>query len=155
MSLKLVNYDRSIVKFIQVYATQFGRRWRFAFGALVVSMVVACSDQTVSLSPNDRILICRAAIAKVMNQPIGIITGSNADSGLVRTSYQRPGDRTVWRNICRFSGNRVVWASIRDDGSLGRWRDHALDSVVSFQLSNGAVLIEEAYSDGSSNRTQF
>ena len=127
------------------------RRLRIGFGMVVALMTMACSDPSASLSPDDRVFVCRAAIAALMGRPIGIVAGSESGTGrLVQASYRRPNDGTVWKNVCRFSGNRVIWAGILDDGSTGRWRDHALDSVVTFQLSGDGVSIRETYSDGAS-----
>jgi hypothetical protein len=72
--------------------------------------------------------ICRAAIASLMAQNPNIIRATPAedattDKGMtVRTRYVRRSDGTVWRNECSVAGNRVIWAAIDDDGSVGRKR---------------------------------
>lgn len=73
--------------------------------------------------------ICRAAIASLMGQSPSIIRATPAkdatsDQGMtVRTRYVRPSDGTVWRSECAVAGNRVIWATINDDGSVGRKRN--------------------------------
>ncbi|MCY3839624.1 MAG: hypothetical protein OXH09_13405 [Gammaproteobacteria bacterium] len=86
---------------------------------------------------------------------IGIIEADEADSTTIYTNYRRPDDGTRWRNACRVVRDRVVWASIRDDGSVGRWRDDPLDSVVTFTLDETAVTVVEHYDDGSATRESF
>lgn len=81
--------------------------------------------------------------------PIDIIIAVAVDKHTIRTKYHRPDDGTLWRNLCRLRRDRVVWASIRKDGSQGRWRDHQLDSVITFQLTPRAVIMNESYDDGS------
>ena len=103
-----------------------------------------------NVSSDDRVLICRAAIATIMGRPIDIITGTEDRNEVVRTDYRRPDDGTTWRNACQLVGDRIVWASVRRDGSIGRWRNDRLDSVVTFRLSDRKVTIEDSFADGSS-----
>ena len=105
-----------------------------------------------SFSSEDRILICRATIAALMGRPINIVVATEVDDAVVRTSYRRPDDGSIWQNLCRLEGKRVVWASVWKDGSLGRWRNHPLDSIVTFQLSGSGVTI---FVDGSSTAKSY
>ena len=109
----------------------------------------------VALVTEDRMLICRAAIATTMGRPIGIITADEGQNDTVQTTYYRPGDNSIWRNMCRISGDRVIWASIRDDGSRGRWRSHPLDPYLRYELSEASLTITEIYGDGSTSRASF
>ena len=93
-------------------------------------------------SPHEYALICRAAVATLMGRPIDIITAAEVENDMIRTQYRRPDDATVWRNLCRFDGNRVVWATIRSDGTAGRWRNHPLDPVVTFDVQTTALEIK-------------
>ena len=110
---------------------------------------------TIALDSEDRMLICRATIAAIMGRPIGIITANESQSDTIPTTYQRPDDGSVWRNMCRISGNRVIWASVRADGSRGRWRSHPLDSYVRFELSETSLTITETFGDGSESIATF
>jgi len=115
----------------------------------------ARDKQTGRLSSADRILVCRAAIATAMGQPISIVEAAKVDSATIHTVYRRPSDGTVWRTACRIVRNRVVWASIREDGTLGRWRDHPSDSVVTFTLDETSVSVAERHDDGSATLESF
>ena len=108
-----------------------------------------------SVSSDDRVLICRAAIATIMGRSISIITGTEAGNGVIRTYYKRPDDGTTWQNACKLVGDRAVWASVRSDGSIGRWRDDQLDSTVTFRLNDRKVTIEESFGDGSSTTESY
>ena len=124
------------------------RKLTIIFASILLAGVSACTKSNVSAE--ERLLVCRAAIATVMGRSLAIIKASEAGNNIVQTSYRRQSDGTVWRNLCRLEGSRVVWASIREDGTSGRWRNDALDSVVTFQIDTTGVTIEETYSDDSS-----
>lgn len=90
-----------------------------------------------------------------MGRLIDIVRAARADAAQIETTYRRPGDGTLWRNACRIVGDRVVWASIRDDGSVGRWRDHAADAVVTFAMNETMVTVTERHDDGSATVESF
>ena len=125
---------------------------RLAFGLAFASatlLTTTCADTTSeSLSSDERFLVCRAAIATIMHQPIGVVRASSAQNGMVRTSYKFEGARSS--NLCRLDGDRVVWATIRNGGP-GRWRNHELDPVVTFRLEATSITIANTYADGSSD----
>ena len=110
------------------------------------------SDQGLA---KDREFVCRAAIAAIMGRPIEIVAATDSRDGPIITSYRRPDDLTLWRNACRLEGDRVEWASIRDDGSIGRWRNHLRDSVVTFDSTGVSVTIMETHADGSATKTSY
>ena len=107
------------------------------------------------MPPDDRMLICRATIATVMGRPINIISATQRGNEIVRTHYRRPVDGSTWLNACRLDGDRVVWAWVRGDRSIGRWRDDRRDSVITYRLSPRQVTIEESFGDGSSITERF
>ena len=131
------------------------RKLSMVFASTLLAVMSACARNPPSVSAEERKLVCRAAIATVMGRPIAIIEATEAGNNIVRTSYRRQDDGTVWRNLCRLEGSRVVWASIREDGTSGRWRNHALDSLVAFRIDATSVTIEETYSDGSSTVRKY
>lgn len=119
-------------------------------------MVATCAKATPqSFSSEDRILICRATIAALMGRPIDIVVATEVDDAVVRTSYRRPDNGSISQDLCRLEGKRVVWAPVWKDGSLGRWRNHPLDSIVTFQLSGSGVTIKETSVDGSSTAKSY
>ena len=95
-----------------------------------------------SASARPSAFICRAAIATLMGRPIEIVTAAEVEDGMIQTQYRRPDDGTVWLNLCRFDGNRVVWSAIQSDGTAGRWRNHPLDPVVTFDVQATALKIK-------------
>ena len=129
-----------------------------AICAILLAVVLgtgATVEAKEGVSAEERQLVCRAAIATVMGRPLAIIKAKEGRNNLITTSYRRQSDGTVWRNLCRLEGSRVVWASIREDGTPGRWRNQTLDSVITFQISAAGVTIEETYSDGSSRSETY
>ncbi|WP_156402422.1 hypothetical protein [Caulobacter sp. Root1472] len=89
--------------------------------------------------------ICRAAIATVMGRDPSTIKAAPApdattDQGMtVRTRYTRASDGTVWRNECSVAGNRVLWAAVDADGSVGRKR---LEDQIYFRAEGHNITIQ-------------
>lgn len=89
--------------------------------------------------------ICKAAIAKLFAHPNTIINAKPNGNGIIRTSYRRPSDNTLWKNDCKLEGNRVVWRSVDAFPGLGpgRWRTGEYDGVVTYSIVDGEVVVEE------------
>jgi hypothetical protein len=107
-------------------------------------------EAVVELSAEDRLFVCRAAVAEMMGRDLSIVTSDARPDGLISTQYLRPSDGSRWRNLCKFEGERVVWATLDDKGRIGRWRDHPDDEVVTFDLTPQGVDIRQTFGDGSS-----
>jgi hypothetical protein len=89
--------------------------------------------------------ICRAAIATIMGGDPGAIRAApvpdaTTDHGMtVRTRYTRSSDGTVWRNECSVAGNRVLWAAIDANGTVGRKR---LEDQIYYSARGSSITIK-------------
>lgn len=92
-----------------------------------------------------------------MYRPVDITQGKPWGQ-FVDVSYVRSDDQTTWRFRCRYLGNEVQWASIRDDGSQGRWRDqYDVEEKITFsEDAKGEILsILMTNADGSVLKKEF
>lgn len=106
------------------------------------------------LSSDQKIIICRSAIAKMMGRDRSIIAGKIVGD-FVETSYIRPSDRTAWRNQCQFLGSKIVWRAYQEQGKYwGRWRDDPADSTITYRLEGNGLVINESYG-GTGSDTSF
>ncbi|WP_156790616.1 hypothetical protein [Rhodobacter ferrooxidans] len=119
------------------------------------SAAVSDTVTEVEATPDDEIFLCRAAIAEMMGRDLGIVKAVRRLDGTVGTNYRRPTDGKIWQNVCRVEGSRIVWASLEDNGSVGRWRTHPDDEVVTFTLQSGSVTIHQTFADGSATSDTF
>lgn len=97
-----------------------------------------------------RAQICKVAIAAVMGQSPSIIKIDKEESGVIFISYIRPSDKKMWEYRCRIDGKRVIWAS-----KTGRWRDHALDEIITYSGTQDSVTIAQKFPDGSNTTKIF
>ncbi|WP_156425850.1 hypothetical protein [Herbaspirillum rubrisubalbicans] len=113
----------------------------------IITMPYANAENAQSIG---RAKICKVAIAAVMGQSPSIIKIDKEESGVIFISYVRPSDKTMWEYRCRIDGARVIWAS-----KTGRWRDHALDEVITYSGTQNSVTIAQKFTDGSSTSKIF
>ena len=119
------------------------------------SILYFINSTSQEMTDEDRQYVCRASISMLMGRQIEIITASKLTDETTMTSYQRQSDGKIWKNVCRFDGDKVIWAAILGDGSIGRWRNHPLDEVLEFKLENGGVMITLTYPDGGSTERSY
>lgn len=103
--------------------------------------------------------IAKAAIAAIMQKKPSIVSYvGSVKEGVYKFSYVRSSDKTKWSYICKFDGDRIIWAAAGTPDSpneIGRWRNHPLDEIVTYKIESKYVIIKEQYSDGSSNSTRY
>ena len=84
--------------------------------------------------------VCKSYIGQHFSKPENIITAKfiKKDAGVnfISASYVRNSDNSKWEYVCSITGNNIIWASIREDGSLGRWRYEDSREII-----NGKVKI--------------
>jgi len=126
---------------------------RFVFFAVLMFSAAACkSDQLVR---EDREFVCRSVLALVMGRDISIISANMRSSKHVDVNYVRPDDGKRWDYRCKIDGNSATWASVREDGTIGRWRDDPRDSEITFELNVESVSVREQFVDGSETVRRF
>ena len=94
--------------------------------------------------------ICKAAIAQIMGKNPKIISTSLRNNDIVQLSYMRENDGTKWVYRCKIIDNIIIWAT-----ETGRWRDHPMDSKLTYKISDHMLQIEENYGDRTSTKSEF
>lgn len=107
----------------------------------VLAGFVSLSANAQSLSGEQKINICKAAMAAIMFQPVDIISGATHGSN-ARVSYVRVSDNQRFVYECRYEGDRVVWRT-QFGSSWGRWRNDAADSIIRYKVSSNKINITE------------
>ena len=105
--------------------------------------------ESTVLDSGETAFVCRAAIAAMMFRDIEIISAVERADGFVGTSYKRPSDGKRWDNVCKLNGDRVIWASLQENGTIGRLRIHPDDEIVSFSLTAEGVTITQDFGSNS------
>lgn len=103
-------------------------------------------------SESDAGKVCRAVVAVLNGRDVEIIRVYKFEKGMPYVSYKRPDDGKVWKNRCKFDGNRVIWSGVDIPGygpGPGRWRDGPYDEKIVFEIREGGVLLIMTYDDGS------
>lgn len=108
------------------------------YGSIFFTGAVSAQTQTFS----DEV-ICKAAIAHIMNQKTSIIKVSTSGKEVI-LKYKRPVDGKDFEYKCvvKKSEKRIIWAAKFDYG-WGRWRDSPYDSVISYEIKNKNLIIDE------------
>lgn len=102
-------------------------------GLIVVGVLIVSFNSETNSSKNHNELtqlemksVCKSYIAQNFRKPENIITTRyiKEDVGVnfISASYVRSSDNSKWEYVCSITGNKIIWASIREDGSVGRWR---------------------------------
>lgn len=116
-------------------------QWGKVIAALMLSQIVV----PVANAEVDHSQICKAAIAAIFSQPIGNLSVQSQGKEITHVSYTRQSDGSVWKNKCKVTDDRVIWGS-----QDGRWRDSALDEIITFKAANSKITILQTFRDGSS-----
>jgi hypothetical protein len=114
---------------------------------IIISMPISYAAEKDTFTKNQ---ICKAGIAKIMGRNP---TGMNIDRITEKTifiSYVRTDDRKKFSYKCKINGNRIIWGSVS-----GRWREHSMDSKVSFKVNGNMITVKDQFNDGSSSSETF
>lgn len=104
------------------------------------------------LSPEQKRVVCRAAIAMLYRQSYSIMRVTKESFGDIRIEYRRPSDGSKWINDCQIRHDQVVYRGVdARTGQVGRWRDSAHDEKIMFGVSNGGVSFTTIQTDGNSD----
>lgn len=93
--------------------------------------------------------ICKSAIGAIFHKDPSIIN-SKKEGGLYKISYTRKVDNSSWVYKCKIDNDQVNWGNYD-----GRWRNHKLDSVVTYTVNNGVLTIKDQYTDGSATVKKY
>lgn len=94
-------------------------------------------------------LACRAGMGVVFGYPASHMKAQQL-GGKQRIVWQARSDRSMWATNCWLEGkDRIMWQSVRADGSIGRVRNHAYDAKVLWKIKGKDLIVTELYSDGS------
>jgi hypothetical protein len=100
--------------------------------------------------------ICRAAVAKMMGQEIGIMKVSGVRGPVVSIFYNRPSDRKLWKVDCELDGNDIGWRYVdaTPDSGYGDWKMVGeMGETMSFELNEGSVTIIQNFNGERDSQT--
>lgn len=131
-----------------------------ALSAAVLALAVwgspAEAQQSTSVPATELDLssACRATVAVEMGRSPRGITVERHSSGYLALRYVRSEDRQVFRFLCEgrenwATGRLIVWATIRGDGSIGRWRDDwRYDNQITVRRDGSEVVVTRSFPGG-------
>lgn len=98
---------------------------------------------------------CKAAMGYMFGYPAFHMRASQSGSK-TRITWRAKSDGKKWQTNCWLqTGSQIMWQSIRADGSVGRVRDHTLDSKLTWSSTPTTISIKEVHSDGSQDNKQY
>lgn len=107
----------------------------FAVAAATIYPVSAADKATPAM-------LCKAGIAALMDRDPKIIKAKESN-GLVRLSYIRKDDGSLWQYRCKIEGSAIVWAS-----KEGRWRTDPADEKLRYRTTAESVTVDYLGADG-------
>jgi hypothetical protein len=104
-------------------------------------------EPSAVIDPAKAALICKAGIAKLFQQPVGSMKAAPMAGGIVRVSYRRSSDNTLWKNDCRLEGDRILWRAldVSPGSGPGRWRDDPADGTVTYKMDGDRIVVTETF----------
>lgn len=100
--------------------------------------------------------VAKAAISKLMHvEPKIINVIPYKERGLFYVNYILKDDGKEWSCLCKFEGNKVVWAMANDLSAIGRWRTHPKDEAINYSIEKDSIVITVVYGDKSSDSKRF
>jgi hypothetical protein len=120
---------------------------------LAFTMLLAAASPASAEPAFDPPIICRTAIAAIMDRDPKLVQTTAAPDGVVLLTYVRPIDNFVWAYRCRLQEeNRIVWAS-----DPGRWREDALDDKIFFEILGAGTQLRiiENHVDGTTTKQVY
>lgn len=107
----------------------------------------AMATPSAVIDPGKTALICKAAIAKLFQQPAASMKAVPMAGGIVRVSYRRSSDNTLWTNDCRLQADRILWRAvdITPGSGPGRWRDDTADGTVTYKMDGDRIVVTETF----------
>jgi hypothetical protein len=105
------------------------------------------SETSAVIDPAKAALICKTGIAKLFQQPVSSMKAVSMPGGIIRVSYHRSSDNTLWKNDCRLEGDRILWRAIdvSPGSGPGRWRDDPADGRVTYSVKGDEIIVEETF----------
>ncbi|WP_152524702.1 hypothetical protein [Novosphingobium lindaniclasticum] len=107
----------------------------------------AMPEVSAVIAPAKAASICKAGIAKLFQQPVSSMKAVPVAGGIIRVSYRRSSDNTLWSNDCRLEGDRIVWRAVdvSPGSGPGRWRDDPADGRVTYSVEGDEIIVEETF----------
>ncbi len=107
----------------------------------------AMATPSAVIDPAKAALICKAGIAKLFQQPAASMKAVPMAGGIVRVSYRRSSDNTLWTNDCRVEGDRIVWRAVdvSPGSGPGRWRDDPADGALTYKVDGDHIDVAETF----------
>lgn len=112
-----------------------------------ISAVEQISSTQAAIDPAKAALICKAGIEELFKQPVASMKAEPITGGIIRVSYRRSSDNTLWKNDCKIDGDRIVWRAVDASPGSGpsRWRDDPADGMVTYKINGDRVEVIETF----------
>ena len=119
-----------------------------------LSLIAMCCFSSIAMPTENGSFttsqICKAGIAKVMGRDPTGMKIDRISGKIIFISYVRADDRKKFSYKCKVSGKRIIWGS-----ATGRWREHSMDSKVSFKTNGDLIEVVDQFNDGSRSKEKF
>ena len=119
----------------------------------IVAPVPGEMDYETPLTPDSHLdpakisSICKAGIGELFGRSPDTMKTEQQSDGIVRVSYRRPDDGTLWKNDCRLEGNRIMWRAVdvSPGSGPGRWRNDPADEVLTYTMDGDKISVNISY----------
>lgn len=100
-----------------------------------------------SIDPVKAAIICKAGIAELFQQPAASMKTVPMAGGIIRVSYRRSSDNTLWKNDCRLEGAQILWRAVdvTPGAGPGRWRDDPADGRITYKIDGDRIMVTETF----------
>jgi hypothetical protein len=110
--------------------------------ALILTVAVMTGSPALAADGPTAAAICKAGIAALMGRDPKIVRAKD-NGDIVRLSYVRENDGTLWEYRCKIEGSEIIWAS-----KTGRWRTDPADEKLRYKAGAKSVTVDYVSADG-------
>lgn len=110
--------------------------------ALIFLAAILAGGPALAADAPTTAAICKAGIAAVMGRDPKIIRAKD-NGDIVRLSYVRENDGSLWEYRCKIEGSEIIWAT-----KTGRWRTDPADEKLRYKAGAKSVTVDYVSADG-------
>lgn len=109
---------------------------------LILAIAITVGGPAIAADGPTAAAICKAGIATLMGRDPKIIRAKDGGD-VVRLSYVRENDGSLWEYRCKIEGSEIIWAS-----KTGRWRTDPADEKLRYKAGAKSVTVDYVSADG-------
>lgn len=111
------------------------------------------ANYQIELSEMQKINACKDTLAFMFGKSRRpLMKASVTSEGYIRIIYNRADDGTLWKNECKFEGDKIIWRGVDVAGfpkGPRRWRVDPLDDKITWKQVGDKIIVTAVASDGS------